>query len=517
MKLFNGNAVFLKFLILSDQLFDIVPYDISALPGCKEGISGSGATGDNIGIVDYINTKENEERKKAAVEALKFITSKEVQKKFFKKRVLIPGIRSLFYDEDACMMAHCDLFQSLQMIGKPSSLFNDYNLYTEKFKEYISEYLYENETAENALKNVENISKIYYISINTKDTFLGLMIFIILIFLITVMILSLIFLFIHNLSPFFEFLSGNCWFLIVIGSIFTISTCFTKYGLLTILKCNLVNILLSFGFTFSFIPVLYKIIICFPIENKFSTWVNEYKLIFLLFFISIDILLNGLLFTTPYQIHTKYIERGKNFQICKMNYKTGIFIILLIIIHKFLITIIISILSFIEWNIEKIVFDVRLIVYAVYINIINTIILFILELIKINNYIYYYLIPGCIIIITSLSNYIFMYGYRIIYGLKNKQNLRQSFIKNINKNFIDNNSTISKQNNNIITYTSKYNDNYLSTACGHDNDNDSDNSRSISSNGKSIVYRIMNYHYLTRSDNITDTLTENRFSNNVFK
>lgn len=54
-------------------------YNYTILPGIKEGISGSVIGGHNVGINIYSNIK----KRKEVVEVLKYITSKEMHKKYF--------------------------------------------------------------------------------------------------------------------------------------------------------------------------------------------------------------------------------------------------------------------------------------------------------------------------------------------------------------------------------------------------------------------------------------------------
>jgi len=74
MKILNEvNAIFVKFYSMKFPNFKM-----TILPGIKKGISGTSVVGYNIGIADAIS----EERKKASLEVLKFITSKDIQKKY---------------------------------------------------------------------------------------------------------------------------------------------------------------------------------------------------------------------------------------------------------------------------------------------------------------------------------------------------------------------------------------------------------------------------------------------------
>lgn len=523
--LYSEKSIFVKFLIITGPLAEKISYKMSPLPGIREGISGSGVSGDNIGIVEYPNLKEYEERKKAAIESFKFITSLKIQKKIISKKQLIPGINSLYFDEDICQNIQCDLFKNLQLIGKPNLITEDYNNYVEQFKNYMFEYLYGEETAENTLKKIDNILKIYYFTVKTDETSIGLITFILLLIIVVVMLLSLIFIFLENYSPFFLFLPQEYWICIVFGSILTLGICFSKYELLTVFKCHLVVIFNCFGFSFSFIPILYKLIINFPENNKVSSWISRHGFLFFIFFNIIDIVLNGLLYIDPYQIHIIYVTRGKNYQVCKMYNKFGKFLLILMILIKIGIIIFIMILSFIEWNIKKTTYDIRFIISSIYIYTLNSTLLLILSYTKINNYIYYILfhsIRGCIVFVMSISNYILMYGYRVIFGIIHKKNLKISFINDINKNFINNESFNSKseeKHNNVMSSndndSSTYENNSENNYTSHNyNDCKTDSNDNSLSNKVSLMSKIMSLHYSTkRSCECIDSEIESKLNN----
>jgi len=73
--LFSNNAIFLKFWYIPSAYL----YYQSALPGKKEGVSGSVVLATNVAITKYSKKKD------AAVEVLKYITSKEIQKNILYK------------------------------------------------------------------------------------------------------------------------------------------------------------------------------------------------------------------------------------------------------------------------------------------------------------------------------------------------------------------------------------------------------------------------------------------------
>eukprot|EP00833_Pecoramyces_ruminatium_P008823 jgi/Orpsp1_1/1182855/evm.model.c7180000082928.1 len=136
------------------------------LPGNKKGVSGSFLGGYNIGINSYSKI----EKKESAIEVLKFFTSKDMQEMMVKKFKYNSGILSIYEDEKLCSSYNCNTFKNIQHVGRPNTLTYDYDDYSEKFRNYIFEFLYGNKTAYEVLKRVNDITKIYYVSINGDNS-----------------------------------------------------------------------------------------------------------------------------------------------------------------------------------------------------------------------------------------------------------------------------------------------------------------------------------------------------------
>jgi len=186
----------------------------------------------------------------------------------------------------------------MQFINRPVIKNENFIEYYLKYVSYMNSYLYGNENIKNVLKKVNNIRKIHYISIDTdlNDSSVGLFIFILDLFLLLFMLLSLILIFIKKFQKTFKFLSNDLWFIFIFGLVLLLSICFMRYGRVTQFKCNSIFVLLLFGYTLNMVPILHKLIIIFPVDNKFSVWINDHKYIFLLFFLVCDGLLSTLLF-----------------------------------------------------------------------------------------------------------------------------------------------------------------------------------------------------------------------------
>ncbi|OUM66965.1 hypothetical protein PIROE2DRAFT_5704, partial [Piromyces sp. E2] len=134
-KLFRGGAIFLRFWYIEH----IPLYTASALPGNKSGVSGTLSIANNIGINKYID----EERIKAAVEIMKFLTSKETQKNYIIKNHVMSAITSLYYEEDVCSMIDCrvvtDAMPMNTMLFENDGYGNDSYLY--KTKKYLIDFI----------------------------------------------------------------------------------------------------------------------------------------------------------------------------------------------------------------------------------------------------------------------------------------------------------------------------------------------------------------------------------------
>jgi len=285
---------------------------MAPMPGNKEGVSSTVLSGFNIGIVDDLD----EETKKAAITALKFLTSKELQRKFVMKDLILSSILSLYDDEEVCKIANCPLIKNIQPIGRPNNRTNNYDKYSEHYKKYVYEYLYgnSNRTAEEVLADINDITEVYYILSDSSTRTIGIWNIIIISIIMGIMILSLSFLFINKFEQHYKFLTKDLWIISVIGAILMLSSCFTQIGKVTINKCFVLLIFVSLGYTLNLIPIFHKLITLLPNKQICTNYILKKKYIFNICFLIIDIILIGFLFITPYQLENIIIDKGKNFQ-----------------------------------------------------------------------------------------------------------------------------------------------------------------------------------------------------------
>lgn len=311
----------------------------------------------------------------------------------------------------------CDAFKNTQLIIRPTSKTSDYSAYSEKFRNNIFEFLYGNKSSKEVLKNIDNLTKIHTISFSTEDGPIGIIIGIIIIISVIFMVFSSLFLFNKKFKDqYLNFLSVDFWFLFIIGSIIITITNFTDFNEIKISKCHFKFILFSLGNTFIITPLLYKLIIDFPEENKFSKWISYHRYLFLFIFIIIDIIFYILYFLAPYKIAKSTTIDGKIYQTCKIYYNFTAFIVFIRIFFGIILLIILTFLVFIEWNLKETHYELKLLISAIFIDIICIIILSVLKLSNMqhNNYLSYYIIYFIIDYIFSLSNFIFIYAIKII-------------------------------------------------------------------------------------------------------
>jgi len=328
------------------------------------------------------------------------------------------------------------------------------------------------------------------------------------------MALSLVFLFFENFRPFFKYLSVDFWCSVVFGSIIILSMCYIKIGMITQFKCHLHGILLIYGFTFTFIPFFYKLIIRFPEELDFPVLVKKYKYVFYLTFLIIDSIFCGVLMIIQYDINTVMIEDGENFQKCKIGSAFGMIVLVLAYIYKGFILLCMLLLIFSQWNIKSTVLDMQLTLTAVYIDIILIIILTILNLVSINSYILFNVLQQLVIFLIASSNYILTYGYRLIMAILHKSNLKSKFIKSINIEFVndsecnfksknDSNHKKGSKNINEITCMNPNSGDIVKTNSNNQiSEHETITEDLQSPNMKpSLLTRIMNCHYVVDSEN----------------
>jgi len=498
MKLLDGKSIFLKYWFIGDPLIGMVQshYYLSTLPGMKEGIFGSILSGTNIGIIKNIS----EDKREAAIEVLKCFTNKEYQKVQFKKKVFFTGIDELWNDEETCTNGLCDIVKSMQYTVEPEFIKEGPENYRKKYQKYINEFMYENKTIEETLKKINDIKNRYYISLNTKNSYVGFIWFIFISVVSIIMLLSLVFLFTENFRPFFMFLPDGFWIITILGSMMILWIPLIGYESVNTLKCHMKFLFICIGYTLSVCPTMYKLIIQFPEDNKLFTWIYKHKYLFLLLNILIDVIMNSFSLIKLCTLQTVLVEDGESYEKCKYN---GEYSFILLIAYKFVVMAFILFLIFVEWNNSSTLYDMRFIILALYIDILSTILVFIFHVIKIKNYVLFFTVQSINTTVISFSNYIFLYGFRIVLGFMRKQNIKLEFINRINENFINNETQLKSKtcNNNTNNDYSIYKTNVM------DDSENNGNETSTSVNKSNFIRRMINYHFSTESCNTSSMST----------
>ena len=193
----NGKAIFLKYWIISEPLINILMqmYHLSLLPGMKEGISGSMISGNNLGIIKNVS----EDKKEAVIEVYKFYLGREYQKENFMGRKFVSAVEEYWYDEEICQANNlCDIIKIMQYTQEPHSIKKGRDDYRKRYQNYIYQYLYKGQSIEEMVKKINDIFEVYYVTLDTENSNIGLIWFIISIALSVLMILFLIFPFREN-------------------------------------------------------------------------------------------------------------------------------------------------------------------------------------------------------------------------------------------------------------------------------------------------------------------------------
>ncbi|ORX78901.1 periplasmic binding protein-like II [Anaeromyces robustus] len=463
--IYAGKSLFIKYYAY-ENTYPL--YKISELPGWKEGISSSNIGGIDVGINKYID----EDKKRVAAKVLEFFLSWEEQKKMVLNKYITTGIYELYSDNEVCSVIDCELYKNLQIFPRYHYERKDYNDYSEKFINYVFDYLNGEKTAVEVLDQINDLSVIHKITIDTEETSYGLILFIITLVLSLMIIGSSIFFNVEKFKPLFEFLPLDFWYVILIGLLCHLFSNYTEYGAIIPSKCRLKVFLYSVGFTLTFVPILYKLILNFPEQNSITKWITKKKYIFLLAFVLCDILLALISLSSPYKIKTIVPGDGKRYQECNANSFLLKTIVYLSIGYKLIIFVAIGFLSFIEWNMKETVFDVHTSVSTIYINILSAVMIIVLKFIKCDSFILYSILNKVFIFIIILSNFVILIGIRIIIGLFTKKDEDQfANIRKFKSGSLQSNSGISSQRS----------------------------TTSSSSNSKQNKYqRIIGYHYRTK-------------------
>lgn len=393
----------------------------------------------NVAVCKYSKNKE------AALKFLKFVTSKETQRKLIIGNGLYSTLTELYEEEDVCNTINCNVIKAAQPISGVDNSKDDFSdaSFLKQYRMNFYDYLFNGEDLDKVIKNVDNILAIHHLSIYSDETRLGAFIIIILysVF-VLVMGLSLLVLKNENLKDRFKNLPPECWIISMIGMIMFLSSVLTFFGTVTPFKCHLNTFLLSIGLSLNVLPIFYKLISEFPNEtNAITLWIErkeKNRYIFIFGFILAEFMVNGVLWLSPYESKTIKVNHGENFQKCSQPTIFGKLILTILILIYALIIFSISLLIFVEWNYEKLFADIRFLMGNVFIDILCSVIYLVVNCISIQNYHLYLTFVIGIVFIITISTYFFTYAFRLILTLEYnkdveaKKKLDEKMAKNVN-------------------------------------------------------------------------------------
>jgi len=452
-------------------------YTTSSLPGKKEGISASVMGGLNIGIGKYIS----EERRDAALEAIQLLGSKQFQKECIVKLLgYVTPLDELYDDPEVCEKIPCKMIQEGQYYYRPQESINYYTIFSNRAKENIQSLIEGKIDVEDFVTKIDDITRIYYLD---KQSTLGAIIYIFLVFLSCTVVITTCFIFIPNFESHFKFLSKDLWFIYSLGIALLLINSFVYFGIPTEKTCLVRQQLTANGYAIIFIPLVYKLIINFPLINKFSIFATHNKYIFLfgLYFIELLFSILSFIFTTFNIKEVNMTKESKNFYICDKDNTEGKFLEVIQVTYESILYIVICILMFFEWNMTTTYFDIRQFSVVIIIDGITIILFSLFKFINLNNYMLYNMLFIFINIISVVTNHTYIFVVRTIISFYNdKYNNSEDKMMS---NMIQNNKYGNCQNNN--------NSNNTGSIC---------KTRPISTIGDSVVKQsarnqLINIHY----------------------
>jgi len=511
------------------------------LPGKKKGLSASGIGGSNISMSRYIS----DEKKKAAAEILNFIFSYDEQKYNAATYGTKTSIHELYREQEVCEKLDCEFFSSMQGIVRPSSETINYAQYIEKLRDIVYNYIYgkTDKTAKEVLIELDDIRRIHYIEAVSVT---GIIILGVTLLTAILLFASYIYISIKRFRNQFVFLPFNYWCIMIFG-LFTMS-CYALTGIekLKSFNCYIRPILLSFGFTMVYIPILLKMIAVFPSKNGLTKYVKDHFGFVFMIFLIIDAIINIVFLTKDlYTVDNVILDTGKNFQTCSSSGIYGTICMYTLYVIKIVILLIMCVLVFAEWNLAAFRSDIRTVTITLYTNLLLIGIFMIVGKVRIENRYLHFGVKAGLVLLFCLSTLIIIIGNKVyqvslrkdeaypdINSFKNSSNggmsssryyseLTSSQVSNANKNMLLNyhyhtGEGPMKPNPTLFsaTYNSSYNGNLFSNSSNSDSQNQSvnDYGRSYSNNN----YSNNNYSNNNYSNNSNNNYSNNNYSNNNY-
>jgi len=434
----KGNFIFLLYWY-TGKVYEGQEYEFSQIPGKKEGISASCVGGSNISMNRYIT----EEKKKAAGEVLSFINSFEQQKYGIINANLISAIHSTYSDPEICQKIDCVKFSTMQSIVRPSSSAINYEQYSQQFRDLVKDYLYDktNKSAKEILTEINDLRKIHHVELTSLASIVMLTITFVVVVLLC---LAYVFITVKRFKKQFVFLPYFYWCVFILGILITSFYSVAGINKLSNYSCLIRPFLLSIGFSMIYIPFLLKMVVVFPRKNSISKLVKDHFSLVFTFFLIIDVGLNiAWYLLDPFVVNKLMVTSGKNFQFCSSTSELGEYMKYTLFGLKILILIVMSVLSFAEWNLAAFKSDIRSFTNTVYSTFIIIIAFIIVEKINIENRYLYYILRTALVLVYCISNLVIIIGVKY-YQINIKKDDEFPDIRSFSKN---SSSEINKSNN----------------------------------------------------------------------
>jgi len=386
---------------------------MSVLPGKKEGINSSVVGGFIIGI----NKNIPEERRNASLEVIKVLNSKEFQKEFIVKQLgYITPIEELYNDSEICKYMPCQVLEEVQYYYRPQASKKYFNLFNDKAVSNIQKFIDGKLTVDEVLTNVDDITRIYYLDIKSTT---GSIIFSILIGISCIVIITTLFIFVPRFKPHFTFLSTDLWIIYSLGSVLILYSTFEYFNESTERKCLSRQQAIANAYCLILIPLVYRLIINFPLKNKISTFSvnNKYICIFGLYSIQLLLTILSCCFAEYRNNEVNMSNSNKNFYTCVNDNSFGKILMFIQIGYDGILYIIVCALMFLEWSIVNTGFDLRQFSIVIIINGIAVILLLVMNYVEINNYLMYNLLFIFINLTSVIVSHIYIFVVRLFISL----------------------------------------------------------------------------------------------------
>lgn len=399
------QAVFLKFWYIGH----LPAFTATALPGWKEGVSGSIALPNNVGINKYLT----QERAKAAVEFVKYIALEETQKKLVMEYNVISAMEGLYEkNSEICKnnKEFCEFIRGALPFTSMDYSFKKFGSteYRTGYKDNLIDFMFNGKELSEALDNIDKIFKINSYTLNTEETIGGLILFIIVIISLLTMAFFIV---IFSMKYITKQSKYALWVISAFGSMIIMLSIFTQYGDLNVTKCWFRLSLITCGFCTGLIPPLY-----ITIERKFNHKFNfaKYKIYIVTCLIMVEIFLNLLIAMTS----SMKVIKEKSFEKCGMNNTFGKIIYYLM--AAWMVLVAGGVLAVICTETATVgSLDVKASFLISFTNVASFIVYIIVNKIHIENYLVYYLLYSITSYVLSVNNYFLIYGRKIIYTLIN--------------------------------------------------------------------------------------------------